>query len=229
MLIKDFYKANQLLDDKGELITGYFRFRAFKNDIIYNTGSNCPFLFNIGSIAKKTLELKNINVFSYNSIYKVGQDIVIKLIKEFNLKTKNNPDGVEFKDINKSVYVAYVNRNYWKIDENNKQIDDVIDIVKDDRNVYELANHLSYLGLIINRLGNLPTKDSRFRPAANNFTLTCRKDDAQYIKLKYNILGLRFIDNPNGKLIVSSPKEIPGAFKQVKKEPFSWNLCKEDI
>ena len=52
---------------------------------------------------------------------------------------------------------------------------------------------------------------------------------AQYIKLKYNILGLKFIDNPNGKLIVSSPKEIPGAFKQVKKEPFSWNLCKEDI
>ena len=30
----EFYKANQLLDDKGELITGYFRFRAFKNDII---------------------------------------------------------------------------------------------------------------------------------------------------------------------------------------------------
>ena len=186
-------------------------------------------MFNKGSIAKKTLELKNINIFSYNSIYKVGNDIKNKLIKEYNLKTKSNPEGVEFKDINKSVYVDYVNRNYWKINVNDKKIDTVIDIVKDDRNVYELANHLSFLGLIINRLGNLPTKDSRFRPSANNSLLTFGENDAQYIKLKYNILGLRFIDNPNGKLIISSPKEIPGAFMQVKKEPFSWNLCKEDI
>lgn len=59
--------------------------------------------------------------------------------------------------------------------------------------------------------------------------LTFGENDAQYIKLKYNILGLRFIDNPNGKLIISSPKEIQGSYKEVKKEPFSWNLCKEDI
>ena len=37
LLVKDFYKATQLLDENSELITGYFRFRAFENDIIYNT------------------------------------------------------------------------------------------------------------------------------------------------------------------------------------------------
>ena len=229
MLIKDFYKANQLLDDKGELITGYFRFRAFKNDIIYNTGSNCPFLFNIGGIANKKLELKYINIFSYNSIYKVGNDIRNKLIKEYNLKTKNNPDGIEFKDINKSVYVDYVNRNYWKINASDKRISSAIELVKNDRNVYELANHLSYIGLIIDRPSTPTEIVGRCRPVVNSSALTGDEDDAQYIKVKYNILGLRFIDNPNGKLIVFSPKEIPGAFKQVKKEPFSWNLCKEDI
>ena len=229
LLIKDFYKANQLLDDKGELISGYFRFRAFKNDIIYNTGSNCPFLFNIGGIANKKLELKYINIFSYNSIYKVGNDIRNKLIKKYNLKTKNNPDGIEFKDINKSVYVDYVNRNYWRIDIDDKRIKRVNKMVENDNNIYELSNHLSYLGLIIERPGTPPSIDGQYTPVVGSSALIGDEDDAQYIKLKYNILGLKFIDNPNGKLIVSSPKEIPGAFKQVKKEPFSWNLCKEDI
>ena len=123
----------------------------------------------------------------------------------------------------------YVNRNYWKINASDKRISSAIELVKNDRNVYELANHLSYLGLIIDRPSTPTEIVGRCRPVVNSSALTGDEDDAQYIKLKYNILGLKFINNPNGKLIVSSPKEIPGAFKQVKKEPFSWNLCKEDI
>ena len=53
--------------------------------------------------------------------------------------------------------------------------------------------------------------------------------DAQYVKLKYSILGLRFIQLPNGGLSIVSPKEKPGAFSKITKEEFSWNICKEDL
>lgn len=49
-LIQKHYKVPELLDENGKLKLGYFRFRAFTNDIIYNTVANCPMLFNIGSI-----------------------------------------------------------------------------------------------------------------------------------------------------------------------------------
>ena len=52
---------------------------------------------------------------------------------------------------------------------------------------------------------------------------------ANIAKLKYNILGLRFIQSPDGGLIIQSPKELPGAFTQVKKEKFSWKICNDDI
>ena len=115
----------------------------------------------------------------------------------------------------------YVNRNYWRIDIDDKRIKRVNKMVENDNNIYELSNHLSYLGLIIERPGTPPSIDGQYTPVVGSSALIGDEDDAQYIKLKYNILGLKFIDNPNGKLIVSSPKEIPGAFKQVKKEPFA--------
>lgn len=227
-LIKKHYKAEELLDEKGELITGYFRFRAFRNDIIYNTVANCPMLFNIGSIVNRLLEMKYINVFSYNDIYAMGNEIRAKLIKEYNLKTKLNQDGAPFKDIDTKVYVDFVNRNYWNIANDDKRIKSVYDIVKNDKNIYELSNHLSFLGLIISRPNTPPTVIGRCLPAANSEGIK-KYPDAQYIKLKYNILGLRFIPNPDGKLIVVSPKEIPGAFKQIKKEKFTWQLSNDEL
>lgn len=116
-LIQKHYKVPELLDENGKLKTGYFRFRAFTNDIIYNTVANCPMLFNIGSIANRLLELKFINVFSYDSIYKTGKLIQNDLIKAYDLKTNQNLGGTEFKDIDKSVFVDYVNRKYWNLEE----------------------------------------------------------------------------------------------------------------
>ncbi len=231
-LIKKHYKANELLDENGELITGYFRFRAYKNDIIYNTAANCAMTFNIGSIANKLLELKYINVFSYNEIYVTGNKIRNQLINEFDLKTKSNKDGVDFNEIDKSCYVDYVNRHYWNLNSDDKSDDKKLKSankeVQNDRNVYDLANHLAYLSLIIDRPGTPPTVVGQYMPAADNNIIKA-DSDAQYIKLKYNILGLRFIDNPSGNLIVVSPKEIPGAFKQIKKEEFTWQLANDAI
>lgn len=227
-LIKYHYKATELLDENGNLITGYFRFRAFKNDIIYNTTTNCPTKFNIGSIVNNKLELKFINVFSYNSIYKTGANIRNALIKEYNLKTKMNKDGVDFKEIDKHVFVDYVNRNYWNLEEKDKRIATALKMIENDLNIYELSNHLSYIGLIIGRPGTPPTITGQYSPAIDNKQI--KKDpDSQYVKLKYNILGLRFVENPYSKLIVTSPREIPGAFSQIKKEEFSWKIQQDNL
>lgn len=227
-LIQNHYKVPELLDENGKLKTGYFRFRAFTNDIIYNTVANCPMLFNIGSITNKKLELKFINVFSYDDIYKNGLNIQNDLINAYDLKTKQNPDGVEFNDISKDVFISYVNRKYWNLSDKDPKLKSVSEKVDKDKNIYELSNHLSYLGLIINRVGTPPTIDGQYKPVIHN-NIIKEDENAQYIKLKYNILGLRFIQSPDGGLIIQSPKELPGAFTQVKKENFSWKICNDDI
>ena len=53
--------------------------------------------------------------------------------------------------------------------------------------------------------------------------------DDYYIKLKYNILGIKFVDNDKGKLIIQSPKEIQGAFSKISKEDFSWKIGKDMV
>lgn len=227
-LIQKHYKVPELLDENGKLKTGYFRFRAFTNDIIYNTVANCPMLFNIGSITNKKLELKFINVFSYDDIYKNGLNIQNDLINVYDLKTKQNPDGVAFNDISKDVFISYVNRKYWNLSDKDPKLKSVSEKVEKDKNVYELSNHLSYLGLIINRVGTPPTVDGRCLLVAHN-NIVKENENAQYVKLKYNILGLRFIQSPDGGLIIQSPKELPGAFTQIKKENFSWKICNDDI
>ena len=227
-LIQKHYKVPELIDDNGKLKTCYFRFRAFTNDIIYNTVANCPMLFNIGSITNKKLELKFINVFSYDDIYKNGINIQNDLINACDLKTKQNPNGEDFKAIGKNVFIRYVNRKYWNLSDNDPKLKSVSEKVDKDKNVYELSNHLSYLGLIINRIGTPPTIDGQYKPVIHN-NIIKENENAQYIKLKYNILGLRFIQSPDGGLIIQSPKELPGAFTQIKKENFSWKICNDDI
>lgn len=82
--------------------------------------------------------------------------------------------------------------------------------------------------MIIHRPGTPPTVDGRCLLGAHN-NIVKENENAQYIKLKYNILGLRFIQSPDGGLIIQFPKELPGAFTQVKKEKFSWKICNDDI
>ena len=134
-LIQKHYKVPELLDENGKLKTGYFRFRAFTNDIIYNTVANCPMLFNIGSITNKKLELKFINVFSYDDIYKNGLNIQNDLINVYDLKTKQNPDGVAFNDISKDVFISYVNRKYWNLSDKDPKLKSVSEKVEKDKNV----------------------------------------------------------------------------------------------
>ena len=226
-LIKYHYKKDILLDENGELKTYYFRFRAFKNDIIYSTATKCPMLFNIGSIADRRIRFKFFNVFSYDDIYNQGKIIANSLIDEFKLKTKSNKEGKNFTDYDNNAYVNYVATFIWKISLDDPRIKTVKLKVKDDKNLFELSNHLAYLGLIINRPGTPPTIDGQFKPTVNPKIIS--DPNNYYIKLKYNILGLRFVDNGDGKLIIQSPKEIQGAFSKISKEDFSWKIGKDMV
>ena len=227
-LIKKHYKKDILIDENGHLRTEFFRFRAFKNDVIYNTEMNCPMTFNLGSVVNQKLELKYINVFSYNDIYNMGREIADSLIKHFHLKTKANQDGESFESIGKNAYVNYTAINYFGIPLDDKRIATAVEKVKEDKNLYELSNHLSYLSLIIDRPGTPPTIDGQYMPAANNNQIK-KNCDAEYIKLKYNILGLRFNAQPGCKLGVQSPKEICGAFTKIRREKFTWNITRDDV
>ena len=227
-LIKEHYKAPELLDENGEIKEGYFRFRAYKNDIIYNTATECPMLFNIGSIVNYKLELKFINAFSYNDIYLEGRRISNDLIKYFDIKTKNNPNGIDYKLIEKEKIANYMAKNYWHLDESNKKIKSACELISNDNNIYDLSNRLAFIGLIINRSGTPPTLKDTKQFGANNKDIETNPDN-EYIKLKYNILGLRFIENPFGKLIIESPKQIQGAYSKIRKEKFYWNISKEEL
>ena len=82
--------------------------------------------------------------------------------------------------------------------------------------------------MIIDRPGTPPTIDGQYKPVANNNQIK-KKCDAEYIKLKYNILGLRFNAQPGCKLGIQSPKEICGAFTKIRREKFTWNITRDDV
>ena len=161
----------------------------------------------------------------------MGREIADSLIKHFHLKTKSNPDGKSFESIGKNAYVNYTAINYFTIPLDDDRVEAAIEMVEEDKNLWELSNHLSYISLIIDRPGTPPKiegQKGRYLPSANNNQIKQNKN-AEYIKLKYNILGLRFITQPGCKLGIQSPKEICGAFTKIRREKFTWNITRDDV
>ena len=95
ILIKEHYKAKELLDENDNLKEYYFRFRMFKNDVIYDTCTNYPQIFNIGSIANKALEIKHVNMNSYDAIYSVSEILKNLCINEFHLKKRKRNNSLQ--------------------------------------------------------------------------------------------------------------------------------------
>ena len=231
-LIKEHYKTVELIDGNGDLKVGYFRFRAFKNDLIYDTKHKTVFKFDVGSIENKTIELDFINIFSHADIYQCGFEISKDIKKVFNIKDRTNKEGVEFSNIDKHAIVAYVNSKYFNLNINDKKLKAIFDKVKNDKTLKEISDHFAYLELIYNRPLTPPKiegKDARCIRAANmDFDKKNENDDAvQYVKLKYNILGIRSYLNVDGGLVIQTP--IRGKFKKITKEKFSWQVSKKDL
>ncbi len=226
-LITDYYEKPELIDEKGELKTYLFKFRAYKNDIIYDTVANCPMIFNIGSIANKKLEKKFINIFSYDVIYNKSMNIRKELIDKFGVKEKDK-SVIKYDDIGAEALIKYTINTIWSNKPEEKYIAAIMENCSKANNIYELSDLLSYYELLLDRPGVPPTIIGRCNPVVNYDALNTN-DNGYYIKLKYNILGLRFKFSENDSLIIESPKEIQGAYSKIKKEEFSWQMAVLDI
>ena len=167
------------------------------------------------------------NVFSYNCIYDNANYLREKVIKRFSLKNKLNPDGIDYEELNISEVLSYLNTEKLFVC-NQKQKDTILVLLQKCRNINELTELICFLNKIVNRPYTLPRIFGQVRPTANN-NLISKNPDAEYVKIKSNILGVRFTNNNKGKLIIQSPKEKRGAYKMIKREKFSWKIGKVDV
>ena len=225
-LITDYYKVDELLED-GEINEKFYRLRVFKNDLIFDTQTNCPYIFNVGSIANKTMEVKYLNVFSYNSIYDNADYLRKKITKKFNLRNKEQPDGIEYKELIISELITFLCNEKLLIFDTKKE-KTIFKLLEKCKNINELSETIVFLSKVINRPFTPPKVFDQIKPTANN-KLISKNPDAEYVKIKSNVLGIRFSNNNKGKLIIQSPKEKRGAYKMIKREKFSWKIGKVDV
>lgn len=227
-LIKEHYNAEILLNENGDDINRkLYRFRAFKHDMIYDTESNICHLFNLGSTQIKLLEILPLNVFSYDNIYDFASNIRISLVSRFNIKTKNNTDGVEFKELEKNILIDYMCDKLGLLDNSEKHKKRLCELLINIDELNSFTRFTSYYCQLANDIYALPKFDGQILPSANNNVIS-KNPDAEYIKIKHHILGVRFNKNDNGKLIIEGPYGYKnGGFKLVKKENFYWTISKD--
>lgn len=225
-LIKDYYKVPELLDDDGNIKEYYFRFRAFKNDLVYETKNKTIQKFNIGSIMDKKLEFKHIYVFSYDEIYKQFYFYRKELARAFDFKLQGvNPGGSKkVTDYSMMEIAEFLIDNLIEINDDNheKKRNTLMLKLGNEKNYYELLEKAAYYNLIVNRQCTPPKIEDQYRPVANKSEFD--NNDIEYIKLKYNTLGIRYGYNDDDALVIEGPRGKKNAFSKIRKEDFSWMI-----
>lgn len=221
-LIKDYYGIPELIDEKGNLKEYYFKFRAYKNELIYDTNQQTIQKFNIGSIKNKKLEMKHMYIFSYNEIYNNVEFLDKVLSVYLNLKSfKYNPKGTEkvsgFK-VEKGIKICLENL-LIEVDDLDKYKKAITDYLSKSANYQDFLERCAFINLIVNRNCTPPTIIGQYMPTAGT-----PGDNADYVKLKYSVLGIRYSYNNKGNLVINGPNKAAWKFSKIKKEEFSWNL-----
>lgn len=228
-LVKEYYKVPELFDENGNIIQGYFRFRAFKNDLIYDSVNNELQMFNIGSIAKKQLEMKHINIFSYDDLYRLMPFYKRSIVEQFNIKDRFlNPLGSTlFNEVNKQQLVDYCIDNLMAVEDVARYKKGIFELLKGQSTLYSFVEEMSFLSIIVNRKCTWPKILCQYCPKAN--TPYSENEDGQYFKVKTSVLGVRFHKNEDGKLVISGPNRAANKFSKIRKEDFSWRICRDMI
>ena len=224
-LVKEYYKVPELLDENGNIKEYYFRLRVFKNDLIYDTVNKTIQKFNIGSIANKKLELKHIYNFSYNMIYDDVLFFKKELATHFDFRmSKINPNGSKkFTDYKIEEIIEFCIDNLMDIQDKERYEKALYDNLNKITNYSEFLETLAFFNKIINKRCTPPTIIKQYLPVINSDEV--KKDsNAEYIKIKSSILGVRYENNGDNKLIISGPKVAPQKFSKIKKEKFTWNI-----
>lgn len=228
-LVKEYYKVPELFDENGNIIQGYFRFRAFKNDLIYDSVNNELQMFNIGSIAKKQLEMKHINIFSYDDLYRLMPFYKRSIVEQFNIKDRFlNPLGSTlFNEVNRQQLVDYCIDNLMAVEDVARYKKGIFELLKGQSTLYSFVEEMSFLSIIVNRKCTWPKILCQYCPKAN--TPYSENEDGQYFKVKTSVLGVRFHKNEDGKLVISGPNRAANKFSKIRKEDFSWRICRDMI
>lgn len=231
LLVKEYYKADALLDDDGNIKEYFFRFRVFKNDIIYDTLFATPQILVGGSMAHKQLEIKHIDIYSYSDIYDKALLFFKWCLEYLNI---SDADIVKIRKMSEEDVkgcALYILNGMGITDK--EMVDSIVSQVSKlsknfKNNLWDLTETLSYYYLSINK-PNIPNKiEGRYVPAINK-TEFKGKENIEYIKLKYSPLGFRFEKNNNGNLVISGPRKNEKAFSKIRKEKFSWKISKYSL
>lgn len=225
-LIRDHYKATELLDENGELKEYYFRLRVFKNDLIYNTGDRMIQKFNIGSIAKKLLEMKHIYQFSYDDIYDQVAFMRKSLSIRYDFKLRHiNPSGTKkFQDIDIYDMIHFCMDNLMDIHDQERYKKAIVEYLEKETNFQTFLEKAAYVNLVVNRPCTWPSIFGRYCP-----TVSAADEEAQYVKIKSSILGIRYWINEDGALIINGPNGARQKYSKIKKEAFSWKICQSMV
>lgn len=236
LLIKDYYKVPELIDDEGNLKDYFFRFRANINDIIYDTNMNLPLKLIGGSIAHRSLSWHLMNIFSYNQIDLLGDQICESIKNHLNIKGCK-PDSLI------DEIVDHVKEQFWSnIDTNAIDIKGLKDKLIIEKSYKSLSNTLAYYTYIFS-YGPISSELDKYISLSINYSKSMKYSsilsmpNAQYIKLQSSVLGLRFKKQYNGTLIIESPvyfdsqtgEEKCNLFSKIKKEKFTWQIQKDVI
>ena len=213
----------------------YFRLRIFKDDLFYETETNTILKFGVGSITKKLLEPSHIYCFSYNDIYREVYCLKKEMAVRFDFKEYIvNPSGRhKFGDYAVKELFDFCLDNYLGLEDpkyQRKLVSNTFnDMMKKQMNTGGKINYqwfletIVYLNLIVNRKCS-PL--DRYRPGTD-IVKKNNNEDAEYIKIKSSILGIRYTYNENGKLLISGPRKAPGKYSKIKREKFSWKICSD--
>ena len=224
-LIREYYKVPELLDESGNIREYYYRMRVFKNDLIYDTVTKTIQKFNVGSIALKKLELKHIYNFSYNNIYDDVRFFKKELATKFDFKLSTiNPNGTKkFSDYEIDEIIEFCIDNLMDIDDVDRYKNSIYKDLCGFTKYQEFLEELSFINKIVNRKCMYPSMEVMYKPTIHNKEIK-KYPDAEYIKIKSSILGIRYEDNGNDKLIISGPKNASQKYSKIKKEKFTWNI-----
>ncbi|RRC91871.1 type II CRISPR RNA-guided endonuclease Cas9 [Erysipelotrichaceae bacterium OH741_COT-311] len=218
-LIKEYYRFPELIDKNNQLKEYYFRFRAYNNDLIYDTDTQQIQLFLTGSLKGKTIELKDFDIFSHYQLYGIRDKFKNDIIDKYNLKVKENRfENLELKTLIEDAKQFL--KNYGDVDAF-LHVDKYIDARVKKKTLSEFSMIVAYLSFRIQKINSdFNLNENRKRPGIKNLL----RGNAEYIKLKYSPLGFRFKKNKHGKLEIHGPNQHLNKFSKIRKEKFYWTL-----
>lgn len=182
--------------------------------------------FSIGAIAEKRLEMKHIYQFSYDDIYDQVAFMRKSLSIRYDFKLRHiNPSGTKkFQDIDIYDMIHFCMDNLMDIHDREYHRESIVEYLEKETNFQTFLEKAAYVNLVVNRSCTPKAIFDRYRPSANSI-----KEEAQYVKIKSSILGIRYWINEDGALIINGPNGARQKYSKIKKEAFSWKICQSMV